>query len=114
MEETISKLAKAGLFHTHTHKSTFESLIKIYLFLDFCFIYLAEKEQMEVMNLQTIWRNCGGGTLTQSHVAQNTVLCDVISSQANNTAMSVPYRRPRRSEISQRCSGHTVQVELHI
>lgn len=113
MEETISTLAKARLFHTHTNQHL-KVLSKYIYFWTFVSFIWQKKEQMEVMNLQTIWRNCGRGTLTQTHVAQNTVLCDVISSQANNTAMSVPYRRPRRSEISQRCSGHIVQVELHI
>lgn len=87
MEETISTFAKARLFHSHTNQHL-KILSKYILFWTFVSFIWQKEQQMEVMNLQTIWRNCGRGTLTQTPVEQNTVLCDVISSQANNSHVS--------------------------
>lgn len=58
MEETISTFAKGSTLSL-THKSIFESLIKIYFILDFCFIYLAEKRtdggDESADNLEKLW-----------------------------------------------------------
>lgn len=67
-----------------THIPTVKTVIKIYFILDFCFIYLAEERTDGCDEPADKRRKCGRDTFTQ-----NTVPCDVTSSQTNNTAISV-------------------------